>query len=143
MDAISGGEAMLASTHAESLALKAKLFRGFSDPSRLSLLEALREGTRSVGELVERTGLTQPNVSNHLACLLDCGLVTREPQGRRVLYRLSDVRANQLLGLADALLEEVAHGVYVCPRYEGPAPQPVALSPRPDRATGETVSPPR
>lgn len=109
---------MLTVTHAPSLALKAKLFRGFADPSRLSIVEALRDGARSVGELVERTGLSQPNVSNHLACLLDCGLVAREPQGRRAIYRLSDDRVGGLLALADALLEEVAHGVYVCPRYE-------------------------
>jgi DNA-binding transcriptional ArsR family regulator len=112
---------MLTTTHAQSLALKAKLFRGFADPSRLSILEALRDGARSVGELVEVTGLAQPNVSNHLACLLDCELVQREPQGRRVIYRLADERVATLLGLADELLEEVAHGVYVCPRYAAPA----------------------
>lgn len=112
---------MLTTTHAQSLALKAKLFRGFSDPSRLSILESLRDDARSVGELVEITGLSQSNVSNHLACLLDCGLVMREPQGRRVIYRLADERVGTLLGLADDLLEGVAQGVYVCPRYAGPA----------------------
>lgn len=119
---------MLTTTHAQSLALKAKLFRGFADPSRLSILEALRDGARSVGELVEATGLSQSNVSNHLACLLDCGLVAREPQGRRVIYDLADDRVGTLLGLADALLEEVAHGVYVCPRYESPSPSPVQIT---------------
>jgi DNA-binding transcriptional ArsR family regulator len=121
---------MLTTTHAQSLALKAKLFRGFSDPSRLSILEALRDDARSVGELVEMTGLSQSNVSNHLACLLDCGLVTREPQGRRVIYWLADKRVGTLLSLADEILEEVAQGVYVCPRYDAPAtPAPVPISP--------------
>jgi DNA-binding transcriptional ArsR family regulator len=119
---------MLTTTHAPSLALKAKLFRGFADPSRLSILEALRDDVRSVGELVEMTGLSQSNVSNHLACLLDCGLALREPQGRRVIYRLSDERVGTLLSLADELLEEVARGVYVCPRYDAPA-APVPISP--------------
>jgi DNA-binding transcriptional ArsR family regulator len=120
---------MLTTTHAQSLALKAKLFRGFSDPSRLSILEALRDDARSVGELVEITGLSQSNVSNHLSCLLDCGLVLREPQGRRVIYRLTDERVGALLALADELLEEVARGVYVCPRYEAPAAStPVPIS---------------
>jgi DNA-binding transcriptional ArsR family regulator len=121
---------MLTTTHAQSLALKAKLFRGFSDPSRLSILEALRDGARSVGELVEMTGLSQSNVSNHLACLLDCGLVAREPQGRRVIYQLADERVGTLLSLADEILEEVAQGVYVCPRYDGAAGSvPVPISP--------------
>ncbi len=120
---------MPTATHAPSLALKAKLFRGFADPSRLSILEALRDESHSVGELVEMTALSQSNVSNHLACLLDCGLVEREPQGRRVIYRLADPRVGALLAVADELLEEVARGVYVCPRYEAPAaPAPVSLS---------------
>ena len=109
---------MLTSTHAQSLALKAKLFRGFADPSRLAIVEALRGGSRSVSEIVEITGLTQPNTSNHLACLLDCGLAEREQRGRYVYYRLSDGRVGDLLRIVDDLLSEVAHGVYVCPRYD-------------------------
>ena len=102
-----------------SLALKAKLFRGFADPSRLALLEALRAGARSVSELVERTGLTQPNVSNHLACLLGCGLVEREARGRFAFYRLADARVEALLAGADAILGVVAEGVSACSRYDG------------------------
>jgi DNA-binding transcriptional ArsR family regulator len=112
---------MLTTTHAESLALKAKLFRGFSDPSRLSILEALREEARSVSEIVEITGLSQSNASNHLACLLDCGLVEREQQGRFAYYRLSDPRVGALLATADEILTDVARGVYVCPRYDAPS----------------------
>ena len=111
---------MLTSTYAQSLALKAKLFRGFSDPSRLSILEAVRDQARSVSEIVEITGLSQPNVSNHLACLLDCELVAREQQGRFAFYQLSDPRVGQLLAVADEILSDVAKGVYVCPRYEAP-----------------------
>ncbi|HEX6039350.1 metalloregulator ArsR/SmtB family transcription factor [Longimicrobium sp.] len=99
------------------LETRAKLFRGFCDPSRLSILEALRGGPRSVSDLVEATGLGQPNVSNHLACLLDCGLVFREQQGRFGIYSLADERVEALLGLADALLTDVARGVRCCPRY--------------------------
>jgi DNA-binding transcriptional ArsR family regulator len=100
--------------------LKAKLFRGFADPSRLAIVEALRRGPLTVSELVRATGLTQPNVSNHLRCLWDCGLVAREPQGRFVRYRLSDRRVDTLLRLADQLLAEVARGVYACTRYAEP-----------------------
>lgn len=100
--------------------LRAKLFRGFADPSRLAIVEALRRGPLTVSELVRATGLTQPNVSNHLRCLWDCGLVAREPQGRFVRYRLSDRRVDTLLRLADQLLAEVARGVYACTRYAEP-----------------------
>lgn len=109
---------MLITDFAQSLALKAKLFRGFSDPSRLAILESVRDAPRSVTEIVEITGLTQPNVSNHLACLLDCGLVNRQQQGRFAIYRVADSRIAQFLALADDLLMDVGQGVYICPRYE-------------------------
>ena len=72
-------------------------------------------------EIVEATGLSQPNVSNHLACLRECGLVSGDPQGRSVYYRLSDQRVKEFLELADALLADVARGVYDCVRYRSAA----------------------
>jgi DNA-binding transcriptional ArsR family regulator len=112
---------MLTTDFARSLALKAKLFRGFSDPSRLAILESVRDTARSVTQIVEITGLTQSNVSNHLACLLDCGLVQREQQGRFAIYRVADPRIVEFLALADDLLTDIGQGVYVCPRYVEPA----------------------
>ena len=108
---------MLLLANPKSIEIQAKLFRGFSDPSRLSILDALREGALTVTEIVEATGLTQSNVSNHLACLRDCGLVVTEQEGRFVYYQLSDKRVRKLLNLADELLVEVAKGVYECTRY--------------------------
>lgn len=108
---------MLTVANPTALALQAKLFRGFADPSRLAILQALRNGARSVGDIVQATGLSQPNVSNHLSCLRDCGLVIASPQGRFVYYELSDRRVEQLLRLADELLADVAKGVYECTRY--------------------------
>jgi DNA-binding transcriptional ArsR family regulator len=107
----------LTTTNAQALRHKAKLFNGMADLSRLAILEALREGPRSVGEVVVTTGLSQSNVSNHLACLYDCGLVEREQQGRYVYYRLSDARVDALLELADGLLADAAQGFYDCTRY--------------------------
>jgi DNA-binding transcriptional ArsR family regulator len=101
----------------QDVALRARLFRGLSDASRLAIVEAVRPGPRSVGEIVEATGRSQSNVSNHLACLLDCGLLVREQRGRHAFYRLADARVDALLGLADAILAETARGVGDCPRY--------------------------
>ena len=100
-----------------TLEARARLFRGFSDTSRLAILDALRPGPRNVSDLVEITGLGQSNASNHLACLLDCGLVTRQQRGRFMVYRLSDGVA-ELLEHADTLLAEVAVGVEACRRYD-------------------------
>ena len=98
-------------------ALKAKLFRGFSDMSRLAILEALRAGPLTVSVITEKTGLSRTNVSNHLRCLSDCDLVVSSPQGRYTLYQLSDPRVATLLELTDELLRDVARGVYECTRY--------------------------
>ncbi|MBI2939957.1 MAG: winged helix-turn-helix transcriptional regulator [Chloroflexi bacterium] len=112
---------MLTAARAGATLLKAKLFRGFSDPSRLSILDALRASPLTVTEIVAATGLSQPNVSNHLGCLRDCGLVASEQRGRHVHYRLGDARVAAILGLADELLADVAKGIYECTRYSASA----------------------
>ncbi len=105
-----------------SVAVKAKLFRGFGDPSRLSILDSLRNGPLTVSEIVEVTDLSQSNVSNHLGCLRDCGLVVAEQEGRYVTYHLSDDRVGELIATAESLLADVARGVYreACTRYNIP-----------------------
>ena len=108
---------MLITSTTSSIDLQAKLFRGFADPSRLGILVALRNGPLTVSEIVEATSLSQPNVSNHLGCLRDCGLVAAEQQGRYVTYHLSDDRVGELIALAESLLADVARGVYECTRY--------------------------
>ena len=108
---------MLIQAKTQSIALQAKLFRGFSDPSRLAILEVLRSGPLTVGEIVKVTGLSQSNVSNHLGCLRDCGLVVAEQNWRHVTYHLSDDRVGDLLAMAESLLSDVARGVYECTRY--------------------------
>ncbi len=103
-----------------SPALLATLFRGLADPARLSCLLALCDGPQSVGEIVETTGLSQPNVSAHLACLQDCGLVTRARQGRFVFYEIAHKDAVVILEHAEAILGRVGDHVYRCTRYEIP-----------------------
>lgn len=98
------------------LLLQAQLFHGLSDRSRLSIAGVLCAGERRVSDVVEMTGLTQPNVSMHLACLWECGLVTREKRGREVYYRLIDGVAD-LLAAADAILAEAGETVGACRRY--------------------------
>lgn len=74
----------------EALERVAARFRALGDPSRLRLLSRLMEGERSVGELMEETGLSQTNVSRHLGLLRREGLVERRAEGNRGLYRIAD-----------------------------------------------------
>lgn len=99
----------------QSSQVKAKLFRGFSEPSRLAIIEALRQGSLTVNEIVEITGLTQPNVSNHLGCLRSCGLVTSQSAGRFIRYQLKSASISEMLGLADRILTEVSATIEACP----------------------------
>jgi DNA-binding transcriptional ArsR family regulator len=62
-----------------------------SDPHRRAMLELLRESPRPVGDLVARTGLTQPGTSKHLRVLRDAGLVVSRTEGQQRIYAL-DVR---------------------------------------------------
>jgi DNA-binding transcriptional ArsR family regulator len=66
----------------------AAVFQVLGEPNRFALVEALRDGERPVGELVEAVGLSQPAVSKHLRVLKDAGLVGVRPDGQRRLYRV-------------------------------------------------------
>ncbi|MFN2471327.1 MAG: ArsR/SmtB family transcription factor [Gaiellaceae bacterium] len=99
--------------------LVAKYFRGLGEPSRLRILELLQsEGELSVGALVERLGLPQPKVSNHLACLRWCGFIEARREGRTVYNRIADPRVAAMLELAESLLADNAEHVAACFRIE-------------------------
>ena len=103
----------------DALLVKTKLFRGLADPSRLGILEILRDGPMNVSQVVERTGLTQPNASMHLNCLWCCGLVERKSKGRFTYYSLNAKRkVVQLLHAAEELLKDVSDRIDECRRYE-------------------------
>jgi DNA-binding transcriptional ArsR family regulator len=97
----------------------AKYFRGLGDPTRLRILELLREEQElSVGELVKRLGLPQPKVSNHLACLRWCGFIEARRDGRTVYNRMADTRVAAMLDLAGSLLADNTEHVAACCRIE-------------------------
>lgn len=108
---------------AQAIALKAKLYRGFADPSRLFILETLREGPLPVHEIVERTGLSRTNVSNHLRCLSDCDLVTSRSQGRYTFYQLSHPKIADLFHLTEDIVRDIARGMYECTNYTEQRPE--------------------
>lgn len=77
----------------------ADYFRALSEPLRLKLLNALRDGPLNVGELTSLLGCSQANVSKHLALLAKLGLVSRESRGTSVYYQIADPRTYQLCDL--------------------------------------------
>lgn len=108
---------MTAVASSVDVAIAAKLFRGFADPTRLEIVLALLEGEQRVKDLVERLGCSQANVSAHLACLKECELVADRPQGRAVYYRIAQDNVVELLRSAEKLLAATGTAVELCRSY--------------------------
>jgi len=93
------------------------LFRSLADPARLAIITHLAGGEHRVGELTAHLGLAQSTVSQHLACLRDCGLVAARSQGRASYYSLARPELLDLLRSAERLLESTGAQVRLCPNY--------------------------
>ncbi|GAA2028443.1 metalloregulator ArsR/SmtB family transcription factor [Terrabacter terrae] len=106
------------SVEAGAVEAAAYLFHGFSDRSRLTILQHLALGEHRVVDLTGHLGLAQSTVSRHLSCLLDCGLVTVRSQGRASVYALAHPEATlELMAAAERLLGLTGDAVSECPRY--------------------------
>jgi DNA-binding transcriptional ArsR family regulator len=78
--------------------LIARRFRVISDPTRIRLLDRLRDGEQTVNDLAGRLGAGQQNVSKHLGVLADAGILGRRKDGNHVYYRIVD---DGVLGLCE------------------------------------------
>lgn len=84
----------------------AERFKALSEPMRLRLLQALRAGEASVGELAERVGGGHANVSKHLQLLFQQGYVARRKEGTSSWYRITDPQVFKICALVCGGLEE-------------------------------------
>jgi ArsR family transcriptional regulator len=84
--------------------VKADFFKTLGHPARIRILEVLRDGERSVGEMVPLVGLEQPHLSQQLAVLRRGGVVQTRRQGTTVLYSVTDPRMFHLLETAKEIL---------------------------------------
>jgi len=85
---------------------KAELFRSLSHEVRIRVLEELRNGELSVGDLQERLNVSGPNLSQHLAILRTQNVLTTRREGTTVIYSITDRRIENLLDDARAIFEE-------------------------------------
>ena len=74
----------------EALVQVAAYFQALSEPTRLQILNLLRQQERSVGELAQLCGYTSANISRHLTLLTQHGLVVRESRGNSAIYSIAD-----------------------------------------------------
>jgi DNA-binding transcriptional ArsR family regulator len=94
------------------------LFHGFSDRSRVAIVQHLLVGEHRVVDLVRHLGLAQSTVSQHLACLVDCGIAQVRAQGRASVYSLAHPDATlELLSAAEKMLALTGDAVTLCHTY--------------------------
>ncbi len=74
----------------EALVQVASYFQALSEPTRLQILNLLRQQERNVGELAQLCGYSSANISRHLALLTQHGLVVRESRGNSAIYTIAD-----------------------------------------------------
>lgn len=74
-----------------------------ADPTRRRILVQLVDGPGYPAEMADEFGTTRANLSNHLACLRECGLVTATAEGRRVRYEIADARLAEGLRILASL----------------------------------------
>ena len=92
-------------TIATRLDVMNRLGRAMADPTRSRILMTLLAGPSYPAVLSRELDLTRPNVSNHLTCLRDCGIVVAEPEGRKTRYEIADPHlAHALTALVDVTL---------------------------------------
>jgi ArsR family transcriptional regulator len=84
--------------------VKAEFFKTLAHPARIRVLELLREGDRSVGELIPEVGLEPSHLSQQLAVLRRANVVQSRKEGSTVVYSVTDARIFQLLELAKNIL---------------------------------------
>ncbi|MBN9492568.1 helix-turn-helix transcriptional regulator [bacterium] len=124
-------------------ASQATFFRGLADPARLSLLLALRQRPCSAGELARDCSLSASNASNHLQCLLECGLVAVQAQGRHNVYSLADPLIAGLLEVSERIVGGPAGAlIEACRSYGAPSRRSLrATMPEPPVAAGKARLP--
>lgn len=93
---------------------KVKFLHGFANKIRVQILDELHDREKTVSELMANVDGSQSSISQHLACLKDCGLVSARQDGKYVYYRLRNQKIHDLLDMFDFVLDDVEDSVRSC-----------------------------
>src|SRR6478752_3303468 len=114
----------------EITVLQAQVLRTLSSPRRLEILHRIAAGPCEVGRLAAAMGISQPNVSQHLAVLKAAGLVEADREGREVRYRLTDpdvmVACELMRGVLERRLRRLARMSSVTASFPSDRTDPIA-----------------
>lgn len=97
-----------------SLDVKTQFLHGFGHKTRIQILDLLRTGEKTVSEIMQSVTGSQSSISQHLACLRGCGLVTGRQEGKFMYYTLRNEKIHKLLNMFDDVLHDVENDVLTC-----------------------------
>ena len=86
--------------------IHAEMCKVFSNPTRLEILNLLRDKEMSVTELIEKTKLSQANISQHLSIMKSKGVVTSDRKGKNIHYRLTNPKIIEAFDIIKEVLTE-------------------------------------
>ena len=88
--------------------LHAEMCKTISNPRRQAILDTIRDGEMTVSELINKTSISQANLSQHLAILRSKGVVNTRRDGNNVYYSLSNLKIIEAYDLISEVLEDSA-----------------------------------
>ncbi|MDF9759662.1 DNA-binding transcriptional ArsR family regulator [Peribacillus simplex] len=94
--------------------MKVKLIHGFSNKTRIQILESIKIHEKTVSQIVDEIKGNQSNISQHLACLKGCGIIVGRNEGKFCFYSLRNQHIRDLLSMFDVVLEDVQNDVACC-----------------------------
>lgn len=98
--------------------VKAKFMRGFSDKTRLQILELIKNEEKTVSQIVEELKGNQSNISQHLACLKGCGIIVSRQEGKFIYYSLRNDHIVLLLNVMNDVFNQVENEVAACEKND-------------------------
>jgi ArsR family transcriptional regulator len=114
--------------------LQAEVLKTLASPRRLEIIHRLAEGPCEVGRLAEELGISQPNVSQHLAVMRAAGIVEAERDGREVRYRLADPDVVIACGIMRGVLQRRLNRLAGLSNGKGPTAERPTPAERPTLA---------
>lgn len=97
-----------------ALDMKVDLIHGFSNKTRLQILECIMGEEKTVTQIINEIDGNQSSISQHLACLRGCGLIVSRQEGKYVYYKLRNEKIRTLLHMFDDVLIEVEDDMRTC-----------------------------
>lgn len=90
----------------QDYSMQLKLVHGFSNKTRYNILMTLKDGEKNVTDILTLVGGSQSSISQHLACLKDCGLIDSRSEGKFIFYRITTTKIVSLLDIINDTSED-------------------------------------